>query len=61
MMNTLSRWYDIQVFYQNPAVRKVTFSGNLKRYDSFDKIIGMLEMTGMARFKVKGNTIIISE
>lgn len=31
MMNTLSRWYDIQVFYENPAVRKVTFSGNLKR------------------------------
>lgn len=61
MMNTLSRWYDIQVFYENPAVRKVTFSGNLKRYDSFDKIIGMLEMTGMAHFKVKGNTIIISE
>lgn len=61
MMNTLSRWYDIQVFYENPAVRKVTFSGNLKRYDSFDKIIGMLEMTGMAHFKVNGNTIIISE
>lgn len=61
MMNTLARWYDIKVFYENSSVRKVTFSGNLKRYDGFDKIIEMLEMTGMAHFKVKGNTILISE
>lgn len=61
IMNTLSRWYDIQVFFENEAIRKVTFTGNLKRYDSFDKIIDMLEMTDMAHFKVDGNAIIISK
>lgn len=61
MMNTLSRWYDIQVFFENSVVRNITFSGDLKRYDSFDKIIEMLEMTGMAHFKVEGGTIFISE
>lgn len=61
IMNTLVRWYDVQVFFRNETVRKVTFSGNLKRYDSFDKIIEMLELTGMAHFTVSGNTIFISE
>lgn len=61
MMNTLSRWYDIEVFFANSAVRVVTFSGNLKRYESFDKIIELLEMTEMAHFKVTGNSILISK
>lgn len=61
MMNTLSRWYDIQVFFENSKVREITFSGNLKRYDSFNEIIRLLEMTGMAHFKVNGNSILISE
>lgn len=60
IMNTLSRWYDIQVFFSNQAVRDVIFTGNLKKYDDFSKIIGLLEMTGMAHFKVNGNTIYIS-
>ena len=60
-MNTLSRWYDIQIFFESEAVRRMTFSGNLKRYDSFNKIIELLEMTGMAHFKINGKTILISE
>lgn len=61
MMNTLARWYDIHVFFANSAVRNVTFSGNLKRYESFDKIIELLEMTEMAHFEVNGNSIVISK
>lgn len=59
MMNTLARWYDIEVFFEDTAVREVTFTGNLKRYDSFDKIIELLEMTGMAHFKVDGKKIYV--
>lgn len=61
MMNTLSRWYDIQVFFENDSVRNTTFTGNLKRYDSFNKIIELLEMTGIAHFRIYENTIFISE
>lgn len=61
MMNTLSRWYDIQVFFEHEALRQVTFTGNLKRYDGFNKIIELLEMTEMAHFKVEGNKIFISK
>lgn len=61
IMTTLSRWYDVQIFFTSTSARNITFSGNLKRYDRFDKIIEMLEMTGVAHFEVKGNAILISE
>lgn len=61
IMLTMSRWYDINVFFVNESARKVTFSGNLKRYDNFNKIISMLDMTGMVEFEVKGKTIYVRE
>ena len=61
IMNTLSRWYDVKVFYTNEQVKQAMFNGNLKRYDDFDQIVKMLELTGVAHFKINGETIIISE
>lgn len=61
IMNTLGRWYDVNVFFTSEQVKKALFIGNLKRYDDFDKIVKMLELTGVAHFEIKGNTIVISE
>lgn len=61
IMNTLGRWYDVKVFYSNEQVKQAVFNGNLKRYDNFDQIVKMLELTGVAHFKINGETIIISE
>lgn len=57
IMRTLSRWYDLDIVFTDEQVRKVTFSGNLRRYDEFGKIIRMLESIRVARFEVKGNHI----
>ena len=59
IMNDLSRWYDVSVFYQNPAVRKITFTGNLKRYDRINTFMEVLQRTGDVRYKISGNTIIL--
>lgn len=61
IMNTLARWYDVKICFSSAAVRQVTFSGNLKRYDNFDKILKMLEMAGTAQFRMDGDTIYVSE
>ncbi len=61
MMNTLSRWYDVNVFFTTERVKEAMFTGNLKRYDDFDKIVEMLELTGVAHFKIDGNAVVISE
>ena len=61
IMRTLGRWYDVEVFYANEQVKEAMFNGNLKRYDDFNQIVKMLEMTGVAHFKIQGNTIVVSE
>lgn len=57
IMQTLARWYDVDIEFADEEVRQSTFSGNLRRYDDFGKIIRMLEAIRVARFEVQGNQI----
>lgn len=57
IMNNLSRWYDVDVFFEDNEARNIEFSGNLKRYEDFEKIIEMIELMKKVRFKIKGRTI----
>lgn len=57
IMQTLARWYDVKIEFADEEVRQATFSGNLRRYDDFGKIIRMLEAIRVARFEVQGNQI----
>lgn len=57
IMQTLARWYDVEIEFADEEVRQSTFSGNLRRYDDFGKIIRMLEAIQVARFEVQGNHI----
>lgn len=60
-MEAISRWYGIEVVFENEAARRVTFTGNIKRYDTLNKIINMLEMTQQIKFRKEGDTIYISK
>ena len=57
IMRTISRWYDVNIEFTDPEVKQVTFSGNLRRYDDFGKVINMLEAVRVAVFEVNGNNI----
>lgn len=59
MVKVLSRWYDIDVFYENDNVRDIKFTGRFKRYDEFEKVIKLIEKTDEVKFKINGKTVII--
>ncbi|MFT7163442.1 MAG: transmembrane sensor, partial [Bacteroidia bacterium] len=59
MVKVLSRWYDIDVFYENESVRDIKFTGRFKRYDDFEKVIKLIEKTDEVKFKINGKTVII--
>ncbi len=61
VMHIISRWYNVEVIFQDESMKKVSFSGNLKRYDDFEHVVSMLEMTGGIRFKVEGRKIFVAE
>jgi transmembrane sensor len=59
MVKILSRWYDIDIFYENENVRDIKFTGRFKRYDDFETVIKLIERTDEVKFKIKGKTVII--
>ncbi|MFR5659516.1 FecR family protein [Butyricimonas paravirosa] len=61
IMKVVSRWYDVNIFWENVSQKEVTFTGKMKRYDDFSKIVEMLEMTGNTEFVIKKNNIFIRE
>lgn len=61
IMDTFSRWYDITVFYETPALRRLAYSGNVKRYDSINSFLDALALTGDIRYKINGKRVLIYE
>lgn len=61
IMKIVSRWYNVNVFWENESQKEVTFTGKMRRYDDFSRIVTMLEMTGNTEFEIKGNNIFIRE
>lgn len=61
ILNTLSNWYDVAIFYRNPDVKNLHFSGYMERYDQIGIILeAITEATGV-RFAIQGKTIVVSE
>ena len=61
IMKVVARWYDVNVFWEIVSQKEVTFTGKMKRYDDFSKVVEMLEMTGNTEFMIKENNIFIRE
>ena len=61
IMNTLSLWYDVDVFYQTESVKQLHFSGHLGRYKEIQDILDAItEATGV-KFSIKGRTIMVAK
>ena len=59
IMQTFERWYDIQVYYETPHLRDITYSGSLKRYGTINSFMDALELTGDLTYKISGRNILI--
>lgn len=61
IMDKLSLWYDINVFYANESVRKICFTGYMKRYEQIDLILKAIQSTVSVSFEIKNKTITVYE
>ena len=53
IMQVLSRWYDIAVFYKREEVKKLHFTGDLERYKTINDFLEFMEIGGNVRFSIK--------
>lgn len=60
IMSTLALWYNMDVFFQNPALQELHFTGCVKRYDQIETILKALSRSVGVKFNRQGKTLTIS-
>ena len=61
ILTKLQKWYDFQVFYENPKAKYYEFRMRADRNLEFEKIVKRLEKTGRIKIDVVENSIVISD
>ncbi len=61
IMNTLTRWYSAEVFYLNPSVKELRFSGSLNRYEDINQILDIIASTEKVAVEINKTAILFSE
>ncbi|MFA9187778.1 FecR family protein [Flavobacterium magnesitis] len=60
IMNVMSRWYDVQVVFQNTELEKVKFNGVLSKNDDIKEILTIIKKTNFINeYEIKDQKIII--
>ncbi|SHG20261.1 FecR family protein [Pedobacter caeni] len=59
IMKKVSRWYDVEIEFQNEDLKELEFGGIVKRSEKVSQVLKMLEMTKELSFKLEGRKIII--
>ena len=59
IMEELARWYDVEVVFENPTVREECFTIEMQRFDDFNKVLRLIERTGMVTISVEAHTVTI--
>lgn len=62
IMKKLARWYVVDVFYANQAVKDFHFTGFLPRYAKIEDVLELLSLTTKnIAFEVKGKSVWVRE
>ena len=59
VLDILSRWYDVDVFYQNVDLQDLHFTGTIQRHSEIVDVLTFLEKTDMVKFNLEGKTLIV--
>jgi len=58
VMQTIARWYDINVIYKGD-LSKETFIGTISKFESIEKLLQTVELTGGVHFNIERRNIIV--
>jgi transmembrane sensor len=58
IMREISRWYNVDVYYDGPISAKI-FTGSISRFSDISKVLNTLELTGIIHFKIEGRRVTV--
>ena len=61
IMVMVSRWYNVEVYFEDDESKEITFSGGMMRYEGFEALMKMIETIGSINCTIKDNTVFIAK
>ena len=61
IMDFISRWYDVDVVYEDESVKNYLFGCNFNRHVTVTPLLELFQSTGTVRFEVVGKKIIVKK
>lgn len=61
IMKTFSRWYDIEVQFEEPALKQLHFTGNLKRFEKINPHLEVISLTTNVDFNIVEGKIYVNK
>lgn len=61
MMRKISRWYDVEVIYDESAPEQVKLGGWISRSKNISSILNIMQQTGKVHFKLEGRRVTVSK
>ncbi|WP_299549825.1 FecR family protein [Seonamhaeicola sp.] len=57
IMKVISRWYDVDVIFENKALETVQFVGTLNKSRSIHEVLAIMKSTSLNNYEINGKTI----
>lgn len=61
IMKKVSRWYDVEVIFEDEVSKKVLFNGNIRKYSELRQLLSVMEKVSEVKFQIINKTIRISK
>ena len=61
ILRTLSRWYNIEIFYESSELGDMRFTGELRRYDNIQEFLERIQELRKVRFTVANRIVTVSK
>lgn len=57
VLNTLSRWYNVDIKFTNSAAKEIRFSGEIKRLSELSQVLDLLELGSGLEFNINNRIV----
>lgn len=57
VMNSIARWYDVDILWRAPSLYDMEFRGRIPRPDSLEHLLETLEMTKEVKFRINNGVV----
>ena len=61
IMETLSRWYDVDIRFVDMEAKEHRFTGSVKKYDNIHTILDAISKIIGVEFAINGRTVIVKD